>query len=117
MKKGFTLVELLATITILAVILAIAVPQVIKVIDGSRDKAYENQKKLILDTVDIYIEENNINPYTIDNVTHITLLDLQNEGLLPSPLKNPKGGNFSEDTLITISINEEGNLVIDLNLP
>lgn len=39
-EKGFTLVELLAVIVILAIILAIAVPVVGNVIDNSKEEAH-----------------------------------------------------------------------------
>ena len=39
-KKGFTLIELLAVIVILAIIMVIAVPQILNVIDKSRDSAW-----------------------------------------------------------------------------
>ena len=38
-KKGFTLIELLAVIVILAIIMVIAVPQILNVIQSSRDSA------------------------------------------------------------------------------
>ena len=42
MKKGFTLVELLAVIVILAIILAIAIPGISNIIDSSKKGAAEN---------------------------------------------------------------------------
>ena len=51
MKKGFTLMELLAVIIILGVIFAIAVPQVLNVIQNSKIKSLENQAKLYISTV------------------------------------------------------------------
>ena len=47
MKKGFTLVELLAVIVILAIILVIAVPKVINVIEESKKAALEATFKMI----------------------------------------------------------------------
>lgn len=41
MKKGFTLVELLAVIVILALIALITAPVVLNVIESSRDKTYK----------------------------------------------------------------------------
>ena len=46
-KKGFTLVELLAVIVILAIILVIAVPQIMKTIDEARKGALGSSAKLI----------------------------------------------------------------------
>ena len=47
MKKGFTLIELLAVISILALIAVVVFPAINSVIQGSRNKAYEDQVKLI----------------------------------------------------------------------
>ncbi len=46
--KGFTLVELLAVIVILAIILAIAIPAIGSIVQSSRKGALESQVKLIL---------------------------------------------------------------------
>lgn len=48
MKKGFTLVELLAVIVILALILAIAVPTITSLIATSKKNMFENSSKMIL---------------------------------------------------------------------
>lgn len=47
-NNGFTLVELIAVITILAVIALITVPTVNRVIDNSKQKAYEKQVDTII---------------------------------------------------------------------
>jgi len=47
-KKAFTLVELLAIIVILAVILAVAIPNVVTVINSSRENAFKRSAGLIL---------------------------------------------------------------------
>ena len=52
-KKGFTLIELLAVIVILAIIMVIAVPQILNVIDGSRDSAWKNNVKLIEEAIEL----------------------------------------------------------------
>jgi type IV pilus assembly protein PilA len=51
-KKGFTLVELLAVIVILAVILAIAVPSISGVMDSAKQSAFEDNVKLIIKGID-----------------------------------------------------------------
>ena len=47
-KKGFTLVELLAVIVILAIILVITVPQIMKTIESARLGAFKSTAKLLL---------------------------------------------------------------------
>lgn len=51
-KKGFTLIELLAVIVILAIIMVIAVPQILNVIDKSRESAWESNIKMIEDAIE-----------------------------------------------------------------
>ena len=52
MKKGFTLVELLAVIVILAVILIIAIPKITNVIDNSKLSSFTDSAKLIASQID-----------------------------------------------------------------
>lgn len=51
-KKGFTLIELLAVIVILAIIMVIAVPQILNVIDKSKESAWESNIKMIEDGIE-----------------------------------------------------------------
>ena len=46
-KNGFTLVELLAVIVILAIILAIAVPKITDTIDNARKGSFESSIKMV----------------------------------------------------------------------
>ena len=53
-KKGFTLIELMAVIIILAIILAIVVPKVFKSIDESKKRACNVQMNNITDAAATY---------------------------------------------------------------
>lgn len=88
-KKGFTLVELLAVIVILAVILTIAVPNMFKIIDKSKQDSYDNQVKMITDAAKKYVVSNNV---TIDaeNGSYITVAHLVSAGFFEETPKNPK---------------------------
>ena len=57
-KKGFTLVELLAVIVILAIILAIAVPTISSLILSQRTAAFEANVKMLLKGIDYKYLEN-----------------------------------------------------------
>lgn len=47
MKKGFTLVEVIAIVTILGIILLLITPNILENIDNSKNKSYERQIKTI----------------------------------------------------------------------
>ena len=53
-KNGFTLVELLAVIVILAIILVIAVPQIMNTIKDARKGSFESSAKLIASNAETY---------------------------------------------------------------
>ena len=53
-KRGFTLVELLAVIVILAIILVIAVPQIMNTIKDARKGSFESSAKLIASNAETY---------------------------------------------------------------
>ena len=57
-KKGFTLVELLTVIVLLAIIAAITTPVIINVINDSRENAYEEQVRLITSAAERWGTEN-----------------------------------------------------------
>jgi len=67
-KKGFTLVELLAVIIILAVIVAIAVPTVSNVIKESRREAFKN-------SVHSYVRAAAMNKYYDDSIVTYQVVD------------------------------------------
>ena len=92
MKKGFTLVELLAVIVILAVILTIAVPAVKKTVDNAKKKSAENDALMIKNIAEKYYTSN------LDKDEEITGIDLSTDTLSYSGEKPTKGYlYFNED--------------------
>ena len=92
MKKGFTLVELLAVIVILAVILLIAVPAVKKTVDNAKKKSAENDALMIKNIAEKYYTSN------LDKDEEITGIDLSTDTLSYSGEKPTKGYlYFNED--------------------
>jgi len=104
---GFTLVELLAVIVILAIILAIAIPNVINIINISKQQAFDRQKELIIDAAKKYVFQNIDSLTWIGSTTEVSLITLQNASLLPNPLPDPRGGVFNNNittgTKVTIT--------------
>ena len=91
-RKGFTLVELLAVIVILAVILTISVPAVKKTVDSAKKKSAENDALMIKNIAEKYYTSN------LDKDEEITGVDLSSDTLSYSGEKPTKGYlYFTED--------------------
>lgn len=101
-KKGFTLVELLAVIIILAVILTIILPSVSKTLKKSKNTIYDIQVNDILKSTYDYSLKN-IKLLPESGKTYITLNELKRSGFIENDLKNPKTNEaFSNDLVISI---------------
>ncbi len=101
MNKGFTLVELLAVLTILSVITLVAVPNVITMNKKTRQNDIEQFKRTVENAAEVYVEthldlewvqklKNNGEPYCIDIKDLIVDPNKSNGSSLLNPnLKNP----------------------------
>jgi type IV pilus assembly protein PilA len=83
-KKGFTLVELLAVIVILAIILAIAVPGISGIISSAQKGAFESDVKMILTGIEYKITEHTINDTVTLPVTGDITANLADYGGTPA---------------------------------
>ncbi len=89
MKKGFTLIELMAVIVILAIIAAIAFPFIQEAIKNSREKACEEQKQRIESAAERWAADNSA--LLQGKNTSISISNLKKNGYLASDqeLNNP----------------------------
>lgn len=88
MKKGFTLIELMGVIIILALLLTLSLPSIINFVKSSNDKTDKINLDLIYSATDSYISENkNDYPRIKENVYCIPLKDLVEDNKLKSPIK------------------------------
>lgn len=91
MKKGFTLVELIAVIFILGVIMTIAVVAVDKTIKDNKEQLYEIQISNIEDAARTWGNAHiTLLPDENGGAISIPLLLLKQDGLLDNDFKNPK---------------------------
>ncbi len=82
-NKGFTLVELLAVITIIAIVSLITIPVVIRNIQGTGERIYKtNENSLAIAAKNYYMEHIDYLPKNIGDTTLIFLDDLIDKGFI-----------------------------------
>lgn len=92
-RRGFTLVELLAVIVILAIILAIAVPTISALIQDAKEKAFAANAKLLIKAIDYKkLEDSTFDPTTLtkENAGSILGIDTSNVSSLTVTMVNGK---------------------------
>lgn len=84
MKKGFTLVELLASIVLLGLLMMVSYPKIIEMVENKNEEIDESKQTLIYSAVDTYIN-NNLNDYPKDiGAKYCFSIDfLDKENLIP----------------------------------
>ena len=104
-NRGFTLVEILAVITLIGVLALITIPTIDAVIKSTREKGYENQKEVILSAAKDYGASKMMELPTVDgDYVYITLGDLKLGGFIEVDVINPINEMcISNDTVIVIT--------------
>lgn len=92
MKKGFTLIEVLAVIVIISLITILVMPNLLNSVNNKRSEVSDSAKRMIYDATDIYVKENSDNYPTnyTPAIYCIKLEDLVNSGKLTNPIKDMK---------------------------
>lgn len=108
MKKGFTLVEIIACLTLLGFILLITVPQVNNLLSSKEDSEYNQFLSDIYLATESYISKNkNLYPelQNVNQTICINLEDVVKANLLNSKTKNTKTQNNIMASSIKVSLN------------
>lgn len=91
-NRGFTLVELIAVITLLSAIILVTVPVIINTIKKNDLKLSENFENSLKQAAEFYVERNRDNFPDLDNIgenIEIPTEDLVKAGYLKQDLENP----------------------------
>ena len=86
MKKGFTLVELLTVIALLAIFALVTIPAVDNILEKQKIKIQKQNVETIKDALKLLNNEID----TDDDYIEVTLSELKQEGLIDYKFKNPK---------------------------
>ena len=107
MKKGFTLVEVIAIVAILAIITLLVVPKVNNIIKNNKKKTCDGIVTTIEDAASSYAYLH-INEMPSSGSIEISLQQLINENLLQKDLENPYT-NEQISKSNTVKITKNGN--------
>lgn len=102
-SKGFTLIELIATITILGIIMLVAIPNIMGISIKSKNRTYINDANKLVTLVKYKFESDaSINKPTEDTCVRINLADLDQTELKTGP----ENGNYDlNDSYVVIRYN------------
>ncbi|MBQ2946714.1 MAG: prepilin-type N-terminal cleavage/methylation domain-containing protein [Bacilli bacterium] len=113
-KKGFTLVELLAVIVILALLALLTSTAVTKLVRDAKNDLSETQIQLIKSAADTWVADNLNKLPSSGGCGYLTLEDLKYYGLLDNVILNPKNSEEIPNDLkikITTTTSTYGNPV------
>lgn len=108
MKRGFTLIEMLAVILVMFLISIIVIPSILNQVNNKKEEISEVSVQLIKTSINNYLEKKTITyPKKIGNNYCITLNEVVESGELTPPIKDIKTGNeIPLTTIIKATIND-----------
>lgn len=115
-KNAFTLVELIAVITLLAAILLVSVPTVINTIRKNEERKYQNFNDAIIRAAELYVERNRDNYTTLSSSGSTIDIDTETliaEDYLSGDLKDPNNKSVSEyKVTVTVQSDKRLNYIV-----
>ena len=101
-KKGYTMIELLAVVTILGIIMTVTIGYAWRLIQKAKDDSMEQQEKLVSVAAESYFQANRGQlPKKIGETSTISINALRESNYLKEDIKNAKGESCMEKSFIT----------------
>ena len=104
-NKGFTLIEILATVAIMGILSGVAVMGVTNYIEKTQKDAYEIMQKTIYDAAASYHQDN-------PSKTNVNIVDLKDQGYLET-LQDPTNKNGVCSGTVNITKNRGSGTILD----
>ena len=93
MKKGFTLIEMLAVLILMSLVALLSAPAIINQITDKRNEISESTLDIIYSGAKLYFDDYNIVDSLEQNTEYCVSLDfLSQKGYIKSPIKDYKTG-------------------------
>ena len=114
-KKGFTMIELLATIIILSILMALGVVSIQKILNKAKKSNYQDFEKTLKSSTSNYLIEHTGDIPNIGSTFRINANDLINKGYLKT-LKDPEKQNAdcNSGSYVIVKRNADKNFNMDL---
>lgn len=107
-NKGFTLVELLGTILILALVMIIGVPKIIEIVYKSKmEIMVKNEQKITNATENYLVKNRHKFPKGIGDTVEVTLSELKTDGFIDI-IKSPYGKNEGNGYVLVTKTDKHG---------
>ncbi len=115
MKRGFTLIEVLAVIIILSIILVISVPSAFNILQKVRNESYDHLIEVIENSAKLHVNKDRsstINIIKEEGFYEVTLLELSEDGFIKNTVLDSRTNEeipMSKKVIVTIN---EHNVMI-----
>ena len=106
-RKGFTLIEVILVVAIIALLSLILIPNVLVLIDKEKEEACTELENNIIGATKMYVENNKYElGFSCDTEKYITVSTLISSGDLKGELINPKTNKeLANNTKVTVTYN------------
>lgn len=103
MKKGFTLVELIATLIVLSIVAIIVVPNIYKNITEVKDRLSETQLETLKSAAKSWASDNIEQlPTTNEEVAYVFLKELKDGGYVDQKIYKEEGNSLFNDNIFVL---------------